>query len=309
MSRKSFLPRVVFFISSLFMTTRLIWAQEEESSMTEEQFIQSILDGFDKQTGSISLPGGFATLNIPEDYYFLNSKDSRTVLEDLWGNPPGNDVLGMIFPAKYTAMDMESWAVTVTYEEEGYISDADAADIDYADLLKSMQKGTSANNKARAEMGYESIELLGWAEPPHYDSTAKKLYWGKELAFAGAEGTTLNYDIRALGRRGVLSMTFIAQMTQLDEINQSRDIVLGMADFDDGHKYSDFNPDIDKVAAYGIGALVAGKVASKAGLWASLLLLLKKFYIFILIGLVAAGNWLKGFFTKKDSTPHQGESS
>jgi uncharacterized membrane-anchored protein len=41
------------------------------------------------------------------------------------------------------------------------------------------------------------------------------------------------------------------------------------------------------VAAYGIGALVAGKLAAKAGLFAAALVLLKKFGIFLVIGLAA----------------------
>jgi uncharacterized membrane-anchored protein len=27
------------------------------------------------------------------------------------------------------------------------------------------------------------LTLMGWAEPPHYDSSSKKLYWAKELGF------------------------------------------------------------------------------------------------------------------------------
>ena len=41
-------------------------------------------------------------------------------------------------------------------------------------------------------------------------------------------------------------------------------------EFDDGNRYSDFNPDIDTVAAYGIGGLIAGKLAAKAGIFALL---------------------------------------
>ena len=42
--------------------------------------------------------------------------------------------------------------------------------------------------------------------------------------------------------------------------------------------YSEFNPDIDTVAAYGIGGLIAGKVLAKAGVLAAGLVLLKKFW-------------------------------
>ena len=63
-----------------------------------------------------------------------------------------------------------------------------------------------------------------------------------------------------------------------------------MTNFNPGHRYSDFDPSVDQVAAYGIGALVAGKLAAKAGLFAKfgvLLLALKKFWILLVIGIGA----------------------
>ena len=56
----------------------------------------------------------------------------------------------------------------------------------------------------------------------------------------------------------------------------------------DGNKYGDFNPEIDEVAAWTIGGLVAGKVLAKAGLLAAIL----KFWKLIAIGLVAAGSFV-----------------
>ena len=41
---------------------------------------------------------------------------------------------------------------------------------------------------------------------------------------------------------------------------------------------------MDKVAAYGIGGLVAGKVMAKAGLFAAALIFLKKFGVLIVRG-------------------------
>lgn len=160
-----------------------------------------------------------------------------------------------------------------------------------------MRSDIRSSNSDRVNAGYDVVELLGWAEPPHYDSASKKLYWAKELGFGDSDETTLNYEIRALGRRGVINVTFIAATRQLDEINASRESVLSMAEFNDGHRYTDFNPGIDKVAAYGIGALVAGKVAAKVGLLGAGLLLLKKFGFFLLLGLGAFGRKLKSLFS------------
>lgn len=97
------------------------------------------------------------------------------------------------------------------------------------------------------------------------------------------QSDTLNYEIRALGRKGFLSLTAIGGMAMLDKFNEDRKDILASIDFNDGYPYSDFNPDIDEVAAYGIGGLIAGKVLAKACFFAVLL----KFWKFIAIGAVA----------------------
>lgn len=274
-------------------------AQFEATELTEaqarQQWAEEFINSITPQTGSIALPGGIATLEVPENFYYLSPQDSKRVLEEAWGNPESPLGLGMLFPAKYSPLDGDSWGVEIDYEEEGYVSDENASDLDYDDLLEEMQADTRESSAYRVEAGYESIELIGWATQPYYDAQTHKLYWAKELKFGSMEDNTLNYNVRVLGRQGVLVMNFIANMNQLSEIEASRDDVLAMASFNEGSRYSDFNPDIDKVAAYGIGGLVAGKVLAKTGLLAVALVFLKKFWFLLFIPLI----WLKNIIFKK----------
>ena len=274
-----------------------------ESEMSEEQkayFAKALetWNSMDRKTGTIELAGGVAKLEVPADFYYLNPQDTSTVLTEFWGNPPSEPLLGMLFAEGSTPFDRESWGVTIEYSQEGYVSDEDADDIDYDDLLSSMQEGTREESKQRADMGYESIELVGWASSPFYDKESHKLHWAQEIRFGDQPVHTLNYNIRVLGRKGVLVLNFIAGMDQLDLISSKVNTVVDMADFNAGSTYDDFNPEIDEVAAYGIGALVAGKLAAKTGLLAGLLIILKKFGVFILIGL---GALFGKIFSKKQS--------
>lgn len=256
-------------------------------------------ESLDRQTGEIMLPDARATLTVPENFYYLNPTDAQTVLVDIWGNPPSELTHGMLFPADMTPFDTESWAVTIEYEEDGYVSDDDADEIDYSDLLKQMQEDTRYASKERVKQGYPAIELVGWAAQPYYDAASHKLYWAKEISFEGDDLNTLNYNIRVLGRKGVLVLNFIAGMDQKTVIDSNLDTVLAMAEFNDGARYGDFNPDIDQVAAYGLGALVAGKVLTKAGFFALILVFLKKFGVFIVVGAAAL---MRGIFGgKKDN--------
>jgi len=290
----------------LCLCTQLANAQDYELSPEEQAYLeqmQAIMETLNPQTGQISVGGDLVTLSVPEDFYFLDADDAATVLVDMWGNPPGQDVLGMLFPSDITPLDYDSWAVTIEYSDDGHVSDDDVSEIDYDELLEEMQDDARAANPDRIDEGYEPIEIVGWAEPPHYVASSRKLYWAKEIQFGEMEETTLNYEIRALGRTGVLSMTFIAPTSQLDAINASREAVLAMVDFNPGRRYEDFDSNIDKVAAYGVGALVAGKVAAKTGLLGAAILLFKKFFVFILIGIGAFGRKLKGMFQSDELKP------
>ena len=138
--------------------------EQEEQGMSEEEFLASL----NFQTGKVIVGDNLASLNLPENLVFLDGEDANRVLVDAWGNPPTDELpLGMILPAGISPLADESWAVTVEFEESGFVSDEDAADIDYAEMLEQLQEETVESNAWRAENGYEPIELLGWAAQPH----------------------------------------------------------------------------------------------------------------------------------------------
>jgi uncharacterized membrane-anchored protein len=256
----------------------------------EHQEAQKFVDGLDYKDGAVALGTGGVRLDLPGGFYFLSAEDARRVIVDAWNNPPttAEKVLGMIMPSDKTPLD-DTWGAVITYDEDGYVSDEDAASIDYNALLKDMQEGTAQASEERVKQGFPAIRLVGWASPPFYDRASHKLHWAKELAFGDQPTHTLNYDVRALGRRGVLRINFVAGMDQLAEIKSVIPAVMAMPQFEEGSRYSDYVPGVDKVAAYGIGGLIAGKLLSKAGILALAFAFLKKGWILVVLAL--AGLW------------------
>jgi uncharacterized membrane-anchored protein len=167
-----------------------------------------------------------------------------------------------------------------------------------------MKQAVADGNAERQKRGYRTVELVGWAAPPHYDAATHKLYWAKDLKFEGSQHDTLNYNIRMLGRQGVLELNAVARMGSFDEIDAQAPKILAMVDFKEGNRYADFDPKVDKVAKYGIAAMVAGGalVAAKMGLfkvvWVALIALKK----FIIIGVIAAGAFIKKLFNRRGSS-------
>lgn len=289
-------------LTALALTLALCFgtAQAQESNDKDAE-TRAFLSSLRYEDGNIALPDASAHINVKPGFRFLGHDDARRVLEQYWGNPPDDSVLGMLVPDNAGLDSDHSWAVVVTYSDEGYVSDEDANEIDYDAMLKEMKSGTSEENEERKRAGYPSIELVGWAQPPRYDAASKRLHWAKELSFDSEKSHTLNYDIRVLGRSGFISLNAVASMDDLGLVNAGMNQVLPMAEFDAGQRYADFKPGTDKVAAYGLAALVGGGIAAKTGLLAklgALLLAGKKFIVLIFVALAAFARKLFG--GKKD---------
>lgn len=274
-------------------------AKDAEARVKIEQWI----NGLKFQTGKVPLGGGLATATIPPGFKYLNGQDSAKLLT-LFGNPPQSN-LGTIFPEKTDLLkDADAWFVVIQYDEDGYVKDDDAEKINYADLLKQMQNSIRESSAERAKQGYSSLKLIGWATPPRYDRGSHKLFWAKEIQFGGSPENTLNYNIRMLGRKGVLVLNAVAGMNKLAEIEAATPQILAMADFNEGNRYTDFDKSKDKVATYGIAGLVLGaaglKIAAKVGLLAvagKYLAVLWKPIVAAAVGLSA---FMKRFFTKRE---------
>jgi uncharacterized membrane-anchored protein len=245
------------------------------------------------ETGVITLSGGMATLRLPSSFRFLGTEGSKRLLVDAWDNPKGSadNVLGMLIPAAISPLSPHGWGIVITYDEDGYVNDSDAAGIDYTKLLTEMQESAASTNERRKQQGYAPVTLVGWAEPPSYDKTAHKLYWAKELSFGGSTTHTLNYNIRILGRRGVLVLNAVSGMDQLATIRTEAQTVLPAVEFNEGHRYADYLPGKDKAATYGVVGLIAGATAAKAGLFKGLIAVLiaaKKAIVVGVMALIAA---------------------
>ena len=263
------------------------------------------------KSGTIHLPGGMATIRVPRSFRFLGQEGSRRLLTEAWGNPPdaSEGVLGMLVPARISPLSRKGWGIVITYDEDGFVNDSDAAGIDYTKLLEQMQAATRENNAERRKEGLQPMTLVVWAEPPSYDAAAHKLYWAKELAFAGDAEHTLNYNIRILGRRGVLVLNAVSDIKQLSSIRQETRTLLPAVEFEEGHRYSDFLPGKDRAAAYGITGLIVGATAAKAGFFKALWVGLLAFKKFLILGLAAMGTALKRLFTRKrDEPPSTGQA-
>jgi uncharacterized membrane-anchored protein len=120
----------------------------------------------------------------------------------------------------------------------------------------------------------------------------------------------LNYDVRHLGRNGVLSLNIVSGMSRLPQVQGAAHDLARTAEFDAGSRYADFKEG-DKTAGYGLAGLVAAgaglAVASKTGFLAAGLLLLKKGIVVIVALFAGAAAWVRRLFKKEPEAKDEGD--
>lgn len=240
-----------------------------------------------------------ATLTLPEGYGFVPAAEGAAVMK-LIGNQTDERFIGLIFPSSDA-----NWFVTIDYEPSGYIKDDDAKDWDADALLDSLKDGTKAANEHRERMGIPPIEVTRWVEQPTYDSTSHRLVWSAEAKAIGIPDPdpTINYNTYVLGRQGYISLNLITTASTIEAEKPVAHELLAAVAFNDGRRYSDFDASTDKVAAYGLAALIGGVAAKKLGLLAAIGVFLAKFAKVLLIGGIALLGGLAKLFKRGKAEP------
>lgn len=255
--------------------------------------IQSLKWNFAPQIGSI---GNEAVITITPNAGFLGAADTNRFLE-LNGNLPCKQQNCYALAAK----NLE-WFAIFSFDPSGYIKDDEAIDVD--DLLKILKENNAVSLKQKRQRGLPLLYLDGWYIQPHYDVVTKRLEWGTK-AHSESETAIVNYSIRLLGRDGVMSAVLVSDPNSLDANLKSFKQALNKFSFNEGKNYAEFRSG-DKVAEYGLAALVVGGAAAAAaksgvgkGLFAMGAGLIKVLAVGALAMLVAAFNFIKGIIWKR----------
>lgn len=234
---------------------------------------------------------GNSTLQIPAGYVFLNPEDTAK-LETLTHNIGGGTEY-FFAPADL------SWGAHFSFRDDGYVKDDDK--IDAPALLQNIKDGTEAANKARRERGWDEMAVTGWQTPPHYDTQSNRLEWavgGKDLK---TNSDVVNFNTRILGRGGVMSAVLIADPRDLTAATNEFKSTLSGFSYSSGQRYGDYKPG-DKIAKYGLAALVTGgaaAIAVKTGLWKVIVGAAIAGWKFVVAGFVAVFGAIAKRFKRK----------
>jgi uncharacterized membrane-anchored protein len=243
--------------------------------------------------------GDQATVKVPKGTVFIPNPQADRLMQ-AYGNGADSSLIGLFTPEADSADD---WIITANFEKAGYIKDDDARNWDVKELLQSLRDGTESQNEERRSRGIPELQVDGWVQQPKYDSATQRLVWsvsGHDKGQPISGDATVNYNTYALGRDGYITLDLLTSKDQVDEQKPALLALLDNLTFNDGKRYADFNSSTDKIAEYGLAALVAGVAAKKLGLLAIVLAFVAKFGKLALLAVAAGGGaFFKKFRRKK----------
>jgi uncharacterized membrane-anchored protein len=237
---------------------------------------------------SIGDLGTVGQISVPKGYRFTGKAGAQTFSE-LAHNPITGGELGVLIPSRTD--DANFFFVTFTFEDVGYVRDDEKEQLDPDALLASLRNNTEQQNKIHEKRGWKPIHVLGWYKQPYYNDRTHNLTWAILGKSEDDPDQVVNYFTRFLGRHGIMSIDLIISQASAARVISEYDSLLAGFSYEGGEKYTEFREG-DKLASYGLTALIAGGVgafAVKSGI-------LAKLWKFLLVGFFALIGLVKRFF-------------
>lgn len=283
-------PRFLVPLALLFVTPAA-WAQSPADVAPPEEDPLAEFAWITEGEGKL---GTRATLQIPAGFRFLEGPEASNLVEAM-GNLTSRREVGLI-----GTHDLE-WFVVFYFDDVGYVKDDEKDELDATEMAKQMRENLENSNEERRDRGLEELSFDGWAIAPRYNEQTNRLEWAHRLR--SANGVSVNYNTRVLGRHGVMRVILVTDPDLLDATLPQYDALMGGFDFTNGERYSEFRAG-DKIAEYGLIALVAGgagAVAAKTGILSAIVVFFKKGAKLIVVALAAVAAFVKKLFSgRKD---------
>ncbi|WP_298694147.1 DUF2167 domain-containing protein [uncultured Sulfuricurvum sp.] len=241
-----------------------------------------------------------ATLELPAKFVFIPNPEASNIMRAM-GNSVGEGFNGLIMPESADTW----WFITVNYTDAGYIKDDDAKNWNTDEMLQNMKENAEHVNEERAKRHIPEVDVAGWVQTPMYYNDSHEVIWSVATKAKGvpdnqAEG--VNYNTLVLGRQGYISLNLITALSSVEALKPTSKTLIDQLHFSDGKKYSDVNLATDKIAEYGLAALITGVAAKKLGLIALIAAFLVKFGKVIAITLFGGGYWYKKHKAKQKAS-------
>ena len=241
---------------------------------------------------TLKIPSAKANLDILESEYYLDRwSDINQFYWWTWGHGAGKEMVAYIRGPSYT--------IFVDYIDDGYVKLDDWKNVDATNLISEMRETAKANEEYFKKENTNYATKLDWIYEPTLNEEKKVVSYSYKVTWNDKSVTMESKNLK-LGKKGYIDSAYVSNIENITDFEREAKASKEFAEyitFDEGLRHTDYKSG-DKIAAVGIGGLVAGtlgvKALAKAGILAKFLPLLLKFGWILLAPLFFIGKLFGG---------------
>lgn len=252
-----------------FASAMSLWAKSENKQpdayaytrgveeYNEEQYTDA-LDWFNRelsedpdngiltQSGSFSIREAPVEFNLPNGFVYLDANTTKSILS-YWGNDTSllQDVIGMIIPESTFSVNDIGRAWIMSYSNVGHVQDYKAENMGFEWILDGL----------RYSDYYKNAQVC-WAWTPKYDTQHHRL--SLPLMYVEGSDTTLNHRQIIFGNEGIIQISPIIPMSDLQWLYDNDDLINDAVGFMHGSRYEDFDSTKQEYAYNSVSAFIKG---------------------------------------------------
>ena len=248
----------------------------------------------EEQEYRTNIEGVNASIKInKEDFYLINKEDMNQYSYWTWGTPTGGwDLL----------LRSKGYMLFIETNDDGYVNIEDWNNVDTDRWIKILNENAQEELEKNEGKDIDLATKFTWVKKPKLDRKKNMVFYAYEVLWNDGV-TSLESRTLILGKNGYSSLVFTTtdEETPYSQLANKFSNKAETFKFNEGSTYSEYKTG-DKIAAVGIGALLATTLGVKAlspGLLATLGKLLAKFWFILLLPFIFIGKLIDSLKTKR----------
>ena len=243
----------IFLLSELFSQSTIFAQEQDYESLSSE-----IESSFHFQTGDVVLKKDFAHCQLPPNYQFLDSIQTREMLINFWAESENSaHHLGLISNKTTSVFEPKALVFTVDYIADGHVSENKQSDLNEPSLFDHLKRSIDSSNINRKQAGLEFIQISNWAMSPIYNAEKHALYWIEEIEIGDSREKRLSANACILGRTGYIRLSSIVLYSELKQLKNEFSALSNSIQFYKNQEYTGFTSN-EKNAHIDLDALILG---------------------------------------------------
>jgi len=249
---------------------------------------------------TLKIPSAKANLDILENEFYLDRwSDINQFYWWTWGYGAEENTVAYIRGPGYT--------IFVDYIDDGYVKLDDWKNVDATNFISEMRSNAKSDAEYSKKNNISSWTTnVEWIYEPTLNQEKKIVSYSYKVTW-NDKNVTMESKSLKLGKKGYIDSAYVSNIENITDFAGEAKASKEFAEyitFDEGLRHTDYKSG-DKIAAVGIGGLVAGtlglKALAKVGILAKLMPLLLKFGWILLAPLFFIGKLFGGKSESRNS--------